>query len=843
MPSRKSSGNITACLLILLSNLVFVLSIRGQQVFTDITSEAGVRESDRGGHGVAVGDVNNDGLLDIYVTNSYLDDPLGNHLFINRGGNVFDEISEQVGVDDRENIGGHGVVLADIDRDQDLDIYIGNMGERMGDTARNTLYRNDGGLVFRDISLSSGIGHHYTATRGVAALDVDMDGDLDLISSPFDDLINMFINDGTGRFVKEYRGIGDDTLPKQGISVVDIEGDGDVDLYVNKWGHSPNRLFLNDGHGFFEERAELLGIDSFEIENNGATFDDIDNDGDLDLFVMNKTQSGAPLQVYRNDDGFFVDETEDHGIIGDGFSPVTGDVDNDGDLDIFLPRAFESFALYVNDGNGHFTEYMDSGLEVTGEDARGSSLADFDNDGDLDLIVVQKAGYSYLFRNESNSGRFIEIRLIGPGGEKYAMGTRAELYEAGHAGDRNFLKGCREISSAMAYISQFSPVIHFGLEDAAPTDILLRFPTREVVLLESVQPGEILDVDARDQVPIYFDLISPVHADTVVGPFILLDWGDSFEPDPLHSMLYDIYCGTSPVFDSSCTYVERGLSASQLELSTGLLLEAVGGSGIDARDADEPGENASDDHLMLHWKVLGYNAQGDTTYSIPFGTHFWTPEPHRPDPFSLLLPLDGDSVSAGDDILFVWEGSSDPDAYDSLLTYHVQVGLDSLLSDTVWTASTSGDTALLRAPVGEPAVFYWNVTAVGMDGLGRSSSSIFACRVVGAVGMPEEEGPSHHVPKGLILSQNFPNPFNPSTTIRFEVPRQDDGLSANVTLKIYSLRGRLVRTILDSVLKPGSYEFVWNGQDDRYAMVPSGIYLAVLEYGSETRKVKMNLRK
>lgn len=712
--------------------------ILAQEIFTDITTAAGVAGIGTGGHGLGIGDVNDDGLLDMYVTNSYGADTLINQLFINQGGNIFQDVAENIGVDDKEHLGGHGAVLVDIDNDQDVDIFIGNAGGDVDTPSRNTLFRNEGNLSFNDVTGNAGLASEYTATRGVAALDVDSDGDLDLVSSPFFDLITLYINSGYGYFQAEVRGIEDDTLFKQGISDIDIDGDGDIDLYVNKWGQGPNRLFLNDGQGFFTEKAESLGIDNNE-NNLGATFADIDNDGDLDLFVASRNTETSYLQVYRNENGQYINETMVHNIVSDCFTVSVGDVDNDGDLDLFVPRSYQDYALFMNDGQGFFLERSGSGVEVTGEDARSASFADFDNDGDLDLMVVQKRGYSHLFRNETNDSSFIEIRIIGPTGERYCMGTRAVLYEAGHAGDDSFIIGYRETSSTMAYLSQSSPVIHFGLGEQVNCDAVLSFPTGEEILLRSITPGNILDIDARNQSPQEFDLIVPEFGDTVMGSTVFLDWEDSFDPNPWDSVLYNLLYGTSKVFEPSSTYIEEGLAESEFTMSTNQFVSQGLSDLLPEKNKKYDGfQEQSDFELHIYWKVLAYDTRRDTTVSSPAQSHFWV--------------VDGTGIN-GDD----------------------------------------------------------------------QSSRI--------------------VPKELTISQNYPNPFNPSTTLRVEVPDGGDVLRENVLLRIYSIRGRLVRTLFDGRLEPGTHRFTWNGLDDADMELPSGVYLAVLKLAGESKSIKMVLGK
>jgi len=567
----------------------------------------------------------------------------------------------------------------------------------------------------------------------------------------------------------------------------------------------------------------------------------MDGDRDLDLFVMSRGSGNPYMNVFRNQSGIFVDESTIHQIPGNGFSVAVGDVDNDGDLDIFDARSYSQWALWMNDGNGNFTIRNGSGVEVTGDDTRSAGLADFDNDGDLDLIVVQKRSHYYMFRNDTDNSSFLEVRLIGPTGEKYCMGTRAYLYESGHAGDPAYYRGKREISSSSAYLSQVNPVIHFGLADEIAHDVLLLFPTGEELILTGIQPGEILDVDARNWPPQGFDLLSPSPGEIVSSDSVNLDWADSYDPNPWDSVLYDLSYGTSAVFDPDSTIFVGGLASSEYGIETRSLLPSGGRRGyVNRKSAGNPQLFPYDD-VTIYWKVEAYDTRGSRTPSTPDRSSFWISKPESPGHFELAIPADWDTVGVGENVEFVWHRSLDPDPYDDLLTYHIRVGLDTAFTQLLWTESVYGDTSFLSEPFEGDITFYWDVTAEGQDSLSTRSNSFFTCLAREITGVKDDGVAAGDLPKTLGISQNYPNPFNPLTSLRIEVPPGSGGEPSRIELTVYGQRGGLVRRLFDGFAEPGVHLFTWDGRDERGGKVPSGIYLAVLRSGGETKTVKMLL--
>jgi len=173
--------------------------------------------------------------------------------------------------------------------------------------------------------------------------------------------------------------------------------------------------------------------------------------------------------------------------------------------------------------------------------------------------------------------------------------------------------------------------------------------------------------------------------------------------------------------------------------------------------------------------------------------------------------------------------------------YDVLVGIDPSVSETLWTESTYGDTFATTGGFDESGTIYWKVVARGMDGLERTSDEVFSLNVIEGSGIRDEAN-SNDLPKAFTMYQNYPNPFNPMTVIEVAVPQGEDGQTGDrTTLRVYSVRGRLVRTLFEGSLEPGYHSFVWDGRTDGGTAVPSGIYIAVLERADRRYRIKMLL--
>jgi hypothetical protein len=303
------------------------------------------------------------------------------------------------------------VSFNDYNGDGKPDILIGN-GNRP-----NTLLRNDGN-TFTDVSKDSGIFNEDIGTKtwsgsSVIFGDYDNDGDLDIFIAtdawPPDPEFQpcrsyLYRNNGDGTFtdVTLEAGVTGLETGTYGAVFADYDNDGFLDLYVVNLG-DPNILYRNNGDGTFTDVTENAGVPAgaeAESSSVAAVFFDADNDGDLDLYAIN---AYGPLSFFylNNGDGTFKDESKKSGLAdpGDPTGVAVGDYDNDGDLDIYIANYFVPNVLYQNNGDGTFQNVAsDAGVDIE-DNCRATAFIDYNNDGYLDLLVTRKDETSILFEN------------------------------------------------------------------------------------------------------------------------------------------------------------------------------------------------------------------------------------------------------------------------------------------------------------------------------------------------------------------------------------------------------------------------------------------------------------
>ena len=490
------------------------------------------------GGGSAFFDYDDDGDVDLYVVNGsrFEGFPDGEHphnmLFRNDGGH-FTDVTAAAGVGD--TTWSLGCAPADYDNDGDLDLYVTNFG-------RNTLYRNRGDGTFEDVTATAGVGDDGYGT-GASFGDYDRDGDLDLYLANYIDFsihykstipcvwktYDIFCgprgllpqndvfyeNEGDGTFADATDKVGMRGGTYFGFQALfaDFTNDGWPDLFVAD-DMTPNKLFVNETDGTFFDLTVGSGAgfstDGAEQGCMGAAAGDYDGDGLLDIFVTN--YEGEHNSLFKNDgDGFFHEASyttriSEAGYDEVGWGAVFLDFDNDGDLDIFaanghtypqadLPYTYASYAqrniLYENLGDGTFrdaTALAGPGLAIV-DISRGTTTADYDGDGDLDLLVVNLNGKANLLRNEGgNANNYLLIRTVGTRGNRDGIGTRIEIEAAGR-------RQVSEVRSGSSFLGHNDIRVHFGLGKAARVDrISLRWPSGTVQELRDIAVNQVLTV-------------------------------------------------------------------------------------------------------------------------------------------------------------------------------------------------------------------------------------------------------------------------------------------------------------------------------------------------------------
>lgn len=495
------------------------------------------------GSGAGILDYDNDGHEDLYLVQGGAlpgyepSSPLSNALYRNMGNGRFRDVTLEAGARGRPY--GMGFCSGDLDNDGDADIYLANWGE-------DVLLVNEGNGTFRDATSEAGISNEVWATS-CALADVDHDGGLDIYVINYVDftleknmrcgirLMNLlsychpdvydglsgvlYSNNLDGTFTDRTRERGLYYPEGKGLGAVfgDYDNDGDIDLYVAN-DSTANYLFINDGNGHFTEEGLFAGVAYNEAGQTeagmGVSAGDLDNDGDLDLYVSNLDMETNSL--YRNDGGgIFRDDSFASGIgepsllylaFGNNFL----DVENDGDLDIFVANGHvlddvqeyhmsithaEQAHMFVNDGTGHFEEKgRDHGefFHSMGV-ARGSATFDLDKDGDLDLLVSYNNGMAKLLRNQGESrGHWLRVRTVGKVANRDGIGARLTA----HAGD---LRVLREIQAGSSYCSQSSLIAHLGLGPATVVDRLeVRWPSGRVQTFSGVGTDRLVTIDEEE---------------------------------------------------------------------------------------------------------------------------------------------------------------------------------------------------------------------------------------------------------------------------------------------------------------------------------------------------------
>jgi hypothetical protein len=438
-------------------------------------------------------DYDDDGWVDLFVANGYGQPSC---LYRNNRDGTFRNITTGPVVMDG---GDSGIgVWADFDNDGDSDLYVSNF-----DPPNDFYYRNDGNGSFTRV-VTGPLVNDGLKTASAAAADYDNDGWLDLfVAHPFgNDLL--YRNIGLGEFERILK-VPVVTSNGTGISGswADYDNDGDLDLYVANASTSgqKNFLFRNEGDGQFARVVEGDLVNDVAVSQTAA-WGDYDNDGDLDLFVSNYYRHDNFL--YRNEGGGTFSRVTDQPVVVDGGNStgaVWADLDNDGFLDLLVANAEnEDNRLYRNQRDGTFVESFDGPLPWDGGGSSASAVADFDNDGDLDVYIANNGCLgetwapeaNFFYRNVGEGNAWIILRLVGTVSNRSAVGARVRVQTTIWGKPTQQL---RQVSAGEGYYIQNDLRPHFGLGDAAIIDTLrIEWPSGIVQELKEVVANQILTV-------------------------------------------------------------------------------------------------------------------------------------------------------------------------------------------------------------------------------------------------------------------------------------------------------------------------------------------------------------
>jgi hypothetical protein len=539
------------CISVSLWLILFLpIAARAQRTFRDVTAQAGIRFTHNNGAfgkkwlpetmgpGCAFIDYDNDGYPDILLVNGE-DWPGHNHagattpkLYHNNRNGTFTDVTRQAGL--AVPMFGMGVAVGDYDNDGFDDLFITALGQ-------SHLFHNNGNGTFTEVTKFAGMWGPNEFSTGAAWVDYDRDGKLDLVVANYvrwseqTDLyctldgahksyctpesykgtsVRLWHNLGGGKFedATQKAGLGDPTSKSLGIAILDYNADGWPDILIAN-DTQPNKLYLNEQDGTFEERGVPSGIafseDGVARAGMGVDVADYDRSGRPSVIISNF--ANQMVSLYHNEgNGLFVDEAPQSEVgratlVTLGFGCFFFDYDNDGWPDIFVADGHiedqiervqkrvsyaEPSHLFRNLGGGKFQEVTaQMGQSFAAPRvARGAAYADIDNDGFLDIMVTTNAGPAFLFHNEGGTNHSLRLKLVGTKSNRDGIGARVRLTSGSD-------KQWKMLCSGSSYLSQSELVLTFGLGTQTRADVIeIQWPSGHIDKLSNIVGGQTITV-------------------------------------------------------------------------------------------------------------------------------------------------------------------------------------------------------------------------------------------------------------------------------------------------------------------------------------------------------------
>lgn len=435
---------------------------------------------------IAIMDINHDGYDDVFLT-SY-EQSQSNILLLNDQSGSFTNAS----LSPTLQMAGTGSVAqawADFDNDGNTDLLIGTNG------TPDRLFRNENGSLVDATGLLPDL---KTYAHGTSWIDVNNDGLLDIfIADYFPTGFNqLYLNQGKDGFIPAKTSVlTGEASYSIGATWADIDGDGDLDLFVPNDKESANSLYRNLGNGNFEKVQNDL-FDDDSNSSTGSFWADYDNDLDMDLFVTNAGKQNNVM--YENTgDGTFVKRTDlpmsQDG--GDSHGAAWGDVDNDGDVDLFVANDQSGLKFfYKNNGDGTFVRVINEAINAAIGNTMAAAFSDTNNDGDLDLVVASHSGSeNYYFTNNGNGNNWLKVLLQGTVSNSSAIGAKIQVFGVGDVAQQQ-----REVASPSGggAGSQSSFTAHFGLANATRVDsVVVYWPSGIRQVLSDLDANQLVNIE------------------------------------------------------------------------------------------------------------------------------------------------------------------------------------------------------------------------------------------------------------------------------------------------------------------------------------------------------------